>query len=278
MARFFGLQLVPSLPSAPIVTELPVTTRPPAEEMIHLLVIELPSAGADFALRDEIAWCAEAGAQGASLVVLQSEGRLELYSTERDRESAFRPVLKSLAAQARRHPELRRARTVAKGGSVAALHLLRRAAGLEASATSDQRFIVNLHMSTATSAASLALGPSLASLFRAAANAHRRVRQETVLGDPSATSELREIEQASAERIVEEELLAWQAQEAEVYRAVEQARLYRAVESAKPEVRAQMSSHAATPQTPFAEEAPSAVRLRVQPSEQSKHALASSDE
>ncbi len=246
--------------SAPLVSELTLSVGPAAEETVHLLVIELPTDEAEragsFSLREEIACSAEAGARGASLVLLQSAGRLELYSTERDRVQAFRPVLRRLAAQAQSVPELRRARTIAKSGSVAALHLLRRAAGVESDAPSQQRFIVKLHMASATAAASLSLGPSLASLFRAAANTHRRVRQETSLADPNAAPELRALEHASAERLVEEELLSWQAQEAERQRA----RRHRAPESAR---RGSLPNSAAAPRSSqYVNEAPSTVRRR----------------
>jgi hypothetical protein len=287
--RLFGLQLVPPIPSsAALVSEVPPSIAPPAEETVYLLTIELPASDREnrlcFSRREQAAWCAEAGARGASLVVLLSDDRIELYSTERDRTSAFRPVLKALAAAARKHPELRRARTVSKSGTLAALHLLRHAAGLEGEALGDPRFVAELHMATATAGASLALGPSLGSLFRASANAHRRIRQETALGDPAADPTLRELERLSAERIVEEELLAWQAQEAEIDRAVAHARSFRAVEVANSgaivDAEAEHTgirlnealSH-------FGDEAPSAVWIRLSrmPGALSKRPLASSD-
>jgi hypothetical protein len=65
------------------------------------------------------------------------------------------------------------------------------------------------------------------------------VRQETLLNDPNTSPSLREFESLAAERIVEEELATWQAQEAEVERATEQlphiAQCYlRAFESQEP--------------------------------------------
>ncbi len=76
-----------------------------------------------------------------------------------------------------------------------------------------------IHGAAALSAACTALGPTLASLFRAAANVGRRVRNETSLDDSNVSAALREVESLAAERIVEEELATWQAQEAEIKRA-----------------------------------------------------------
>jgi hypothetical protein len=215
---------------APLATEPPRSFRPTdsaAGNVVHVLSVHW--AGATFTREAHLGWIVRAAEQRLSLVVVVSDGRLELYSTARDRSRAFRPVLEALRARVNAEPSLGEARVVEKGGTDAACHLLRRAAGLGTDAAADKHFAMQLHAATAMASVASSLGPSLTSLFRAAANTSRRVRQETALGQ-AMTSALREVELLAAERIAEEELLAWQSQEAECFRATEQAWLYCEVE------------------------------------------------
>jgi hypothetical protein len=198
---------------------------------IHALIIEFPprSDGGRDALvlsRDEqLAWLKGAAERGASLVVLVTDDAIELYSTERDRKLAFRAALQGLAARVKDLPGLAKARTVAKYGADAARHLMRRAGGRSLDLKGALRFVTQLHAATALSAYSAALGANVGALFRAAVTVSRRVRKETALGDASATGALRELERLSADRIVEEELAAWQAQEVEFSRGFEHAEI-----------------------------------------------------
>lgn len=232
------LSTAPMLCAVPLLSDAPGANVEPTNETVHLLIIDLPrtpSAGREalaFPRDEQLAWLARAAQRGTSLVALLTDRSIELYSTESDRTQAFRPVLESLATRMKSVPVLGKARTVTKSGANAARHLLRRAGGLSSEVLGDQRFVTQLHAATALSTFSSALGPNLGSLFRAATNVGRRVRQETALGDPNATLALREVDQLSAERIVEEEVTAWQTQEAEITRVVTRAEIYSAIADA----------------------------------------------
>lgn len=277
----FGLS---SANQAPFLCSVPLLSEPPpgpglepAEGAVHLLIIALPHAPGGsrealvFPREEQMAWLERAAQRGSSLVALLTERSIELYSTESDRTKAFRPVLESLAARMKSVPVLAKARTVTKSGVDAARHLLRRASGLGGELLDDQRLISQLHTATALSASSAALGSNLGSLFRAAVSVGRRVRQETALGDPNATTALREVEQLSAERIMEEELAAWQTQEAELTRVVELAEFHALLAqandaSADEALRAveQTGVRIRRPATLFGDEPGSMVRLRAE--------------
>jgi hypothetical protein len=276
----------PVLCSVPLLTEAPGANLEPANTTVHLLIIDLPQAPSAsrealaFPRDEQLAWLSRAAARGTSLVALLTDHSIELYSTESDRTQAFRPVLESLATRMKSMPVLGKARTVTKSGATAARHLLRRAGGLGSELLGDPRFVTQLHAATALSTFKNALGSTLGSLFRAAASVGRRVRQETALGDPNATLALREVDQLSAERIVEEELASWQTQEAEITRVVEQAEVYDAVAEANldatgtsmPEIEQSGIRRVLKGEIVFGDEPGSMVRTRV------ARALASSDE
>lgn len=267
----------PLLCAVPSLTDAPAVTVEPSNQTVHLLIIDVPqvpNAGREelaFQRDEQLAWLARAAQRGTSLVALITDRSIELYSTESDRTQAFRPVLESLAARMKRMPALAKARTVTKSGTVAARHLLRRAGGLGGDVLGDPRFVTQLHAATALSTFSNALGPNLGSLFRAATNVGRRVRHETAMGDPTATLALREVEQLSAERIMEEELAAWQTQEAEITRVVERAELleaiadanFEAAEARLPEFEQSGIRRVTHAQAGFADEPGSMVRARL---------------
>jgi hypothetical protein len=192
-----------------------------AREEIHALTIDLSALSEEvrFALRvgsEEIAaWSAHAARFGASLLVLTTESSIELYSTERDRRRAFRGPMDSFAARVQLRHELGRCRTIERRGATAVRHVFQRAAGVVAGG--GHSFLVRMHAASSSASAHAVLGPTLASMFRIAANVGLRVRLEVMPG--SSASELGELGILVAERIVEEELAAWQAQEAELCRA-----------------------------------------------------------
>ncbi|HEY3496484.1 MAG TPA: hypothetical protein VGK73_17415 [Polyangiaceae bacterium] len=249
---------------------LPVVSNPNrkgSEPAIHVLVIELPElpeaerAALAFSRDEQLAWLKAAARRSASLVVLVGERSLELYSLESERERAFRAVLESLRGRVKDVPAFAKVRTVAKRGIVAARHLVQRAGG----ADEVPRLMTQLHAATALSAYSAALGMEVGALFRAAVAVSRRIRKETALGDPNAPQALREIERLAADRIVEEELAAWQAQAAEAPRGQEQAAFDEPVTRAgvarsnRPELLSSVMNGIRV----FAEEPGSMVRVRI---------------
>lgn len=197
-------------------------------EEIHWLSIDLSSMSDEVrsALRvttDEVAmWSSQAARFGASLVVVTTDTSIELYSTEHDRRRAFRAAMESFASRVQLRHELGRCRTVERRGSAAARHLFQRAAGVIP--RSGRPFLARMHAATTAAAAHAVLGPTLASIFRIAANVGLRVRVEATNGGSGALGEL---ESLVAERIVEEELAAWQSQEAELCRAEDLSEVFR---------------------------------------------------
>jgi glutamyl-tRNA reductase len=166
----------------------------------------------------QLGWLAAAAEQGCSLVVLHTEDTIEFYTTEHDRFGALHSVMHSMAERVRANLSLGQTRTVQLGGPSAARRLFGHAAQMHSPRHSAAAVTNAIHRAAALSAANTALGPTLASLFRAAANVARRVRQETALESCDLSESLREIELLGAGRIVEEELATWQAQEAEILR------------------------------------------------------------
>jgi len=195
-----------------------------ASEALHLLVIDYRRLSSEqrarlsFSQEEQLEWLRAAAARGASLVVLASEQRLEIYSTRARLSGALRGVLESLAQRTARNPAIGGLRVVEKTELMAARHLLRRASGIEHDGD-VARAIAPIHAAAMLAGSSTALGLTLSALFRAAGNVSRRVRLETALGNRGVAPELIAIEAPSVERIVEEELAAWQAQEAEALRA-----------------------------------------------------------
>lgn len=167
---------------------------------------------------EQLGWMAAAAERGCSLVVLSTEDTIEFYTTDRDRFVALRPVMQCMADRIRVVPALGQTRTVQLSGATAARRLFGHAAQLHAVRPSATVAANAIHRAAALSATNTALGPTLASLFRTAANVARRVRQETALEAAALGNSLRDIELLAAERIVEEELATWQAQEAEIQR------------------------------------------------------------
>jgi len=194
-------------------------------ELIHMLSIETGTLSATargafrFTYDEELSWMTSAAERGRSLLILRTTNSIELYTTDQDRFVALRPAIEALAARVGNMPELGKTNTLQLSGAEAARHLFCHAAQVEPLTAGVPSSASSIQRAAALSAAATALGPTLASLFRAAANVGRRVRQETLLDDSSASQALREVEAFAAERIVEEELATWQAQEAEIQRA-----------------------------------------------------------
>jgi len=186
---------------------------------IHIGSLSESAKGAlRFSFDEQLSWMTAAAELGCSLVVMCTDDSIELFTTDRDRYVALKPVLRAMAERVCKRPDLGSTATVQLERDAVARRLFVHAAGMKASHCRTTTTASTIHRAAAISAASTALGPMLASLFRAAANVARRVRQETALESAGTSESLRELETFAAERIVEEELATWQAQEAEIQR------------------------------------------------------------
>ena len=198
--------------------------RSQANAQVYVLCIHtgsLPEGAKEelrFSYDEQLAWMTAAAERGCSLVVMCTDDSIELYTTDRDRFAALKPVLRAMAERVRKRPDLGSTATVQLGHDAVARRLFVRAAGMKAAGCRTTTTASTIHRAAAISAASTALGPMLAPLFRAAGNVARRVRQETAMESQGVSESLRELEAFAAERIVEEELAIWQAQEAEIQR------------------------------------------------------------
>ncbi len=190
-------------------------------EAIHLLILDYESvpecwrSALVISREEQLAWLRAAAARGSWLAVVAYDSRLELYSTRGGFRPALKEVLETLAARIRSTPALASMRVVEKTELLAARHLLQRASGVE----SGPDTVASIQRAATLSASSTALGLTLSALFRAAGNVARRVRLETCSANPGAPAALIAVEAPAIERIVEEELAAWQAQEAEALRS-----------------------------------------------------------
>lgn len=149
-----------------------------------------------------------AAAPGVELVLLCDADRFEIYTTEEARQVAFGAVLAPLVANL--SSEARAGiRTTEAVGVAAAWQLMHRL--VDSSAHSGVRMLGALNTAVERARAAGTLGHELSALFACASEAGFRVLGETVLGDPSSSLAEREVDWFEAQRIVEEELVHWQA-------------------------------------------------------------------
>jgi hypothetical protein len=135
---------------------------------------------------------------------------LELYSTEADHVAAFRAVLFELVVRAGGRERLRLLPATEVTGALVTQRLLRQAAGLEGRTVFEMLRELNASVTRARAAGTL--GPELSALFGSAIETGWRTYTETALGDATKSEAEREVDVPEAERIVEEELVAWKAE------------------------------------------------------------------
>lgn len=184
-------------------------------ESLHLLSIDLGSAPSSLRAvlelgRDDVAhWLKRAKAAGAPLAIVRGPDCVDLYSSAEGRRAAFKPFLESLWSLARNLEGFDRIKTREAYGHSVVRHLLRQAAGLDS--TEHGLSYSGCIAEARTHAALLGtLSPALIDLFQLAASTAGRSETETELSAPYSTRASRQIEALSAERIVEEELTAFQ--------------------------------------------------------------------
>jgi hypothetical protein len=184
-------------------------------DSLHLLSIDLGSAPSSLRAvlelgRDDVGhWLKRAKAAGAPLAIVCGPDSVDLYSSEAGRRAAFKPLLESLWSLGRNLEGFERIKTREAYGHAVVRHMLRQAAGLEstehglsyAGCIAEARTQAALHGT---------LSSALTDLFQLASSTADRSEAETELSAPYSTRASRQIEALSAERIMEEELTAFQ--------------------------------------------------------------------
>jgi hypothetical protein len=170
-------------------------------------VLEQRAAGSD-ELCDLLC---EAGRASLPLLLLSSQTGLTLVSTRRHHVRAFRPVLALIREALLGVAGWRTTPVRIAGGSDAGREFLKVALSDLRSARHTQHFTRNLRAAAELSLACGALTSELWALTRLAEHTANRVWNETRLGRLGPSAAELELETMDAERIVEEELVAWQS-------------------------------------------------------------------
>ncbi|MEI9949272.1 MAG: hypothetical protein WDO74_09875 [Pseudomonadota bacterium] len=153
----------------------------------------------------------EAGRASVPLLVLSSQSSLTLVSTSQNHVRAFRPVLAVIREALLGMTGWRVLRVRIASGSDAGRQLLKQALPESCALPQIDVFVRNLRVAAELSRACGAFSSELGALVRMAEHAADRVWQETRLGRPGSSTAEIELESMVAERIVEEELVAWQS-------------------------------------------------------------------
>jgi hypothetical protein len=181
---------------------------------LHLLSIDLESTPSSLRAvlelgRDDVEhWLKRAEAAGVPLVIVCGPDSVDLYSSEDGRRAAFKPLLESLWSLGRNFDSFEHVRTMEASGHAAVRHLLRQAAGL-ASTEHGLSYTACISQACARAERHGTLSDALRYLFNLATSTADRSEAETELSAPHSTRASRQIEALSAERIMEEELMAF---------------------------------------------------------------------
>ena len=186
-------------------------------DCLHCLTIDLSHAPqpvrAVFArqpdeLRDLLC---DAGRASAPLLVLCSQGSLVLVSTRQSHVRAFRPMLALVREGLLGMAGWRALPVRITSGSDAGRQLVKQSIPELRFEPQIRAFVRNLRAAAELSAACGAFSSELGALVRMTEHAAERVWAETRLGRPDSSEAEIELESLAAERILEEELVAWQS-------------------------------------------------------------------
>jgi hypothetical protein len=186
-------------------------------DSLHCLTIDLehatPVLGQGFELpADEIRdLLCLAGRDGLQLIVLCMPSALTLVSTSRHHVRAFRPVLARLRERIQDVDGWRTLPVRIASGCDAGRQLLRQAIPSSDFEPEIRNFVRTLRTAAELSSTCGAFSAELGALVRMTENAAARVGEETRLGRPGSSAAEAEVETLAAERIFEEELVAWQS-------------------------------------------------------------------
>jgi len=153
----------------------------------------------------------EAGSAAAPLLVLSSRRSLTLVSTSQKHVRAFRPVLAVIRERLLGVAGWGTLPVRIASGSDAGRELLKLALPDSRALPPIDDFAQRLRAAAELSSACGAFSGELSALVRMAEHASNRVSQETRLGRPDSSAAESELETMDAQRIVEEELVAWQS-------------------------------------------------------------------
>jgi glutamyl-tRNA reductase len=219
---------------------------------LHLLSIDLGSAPSSLRAVLELGpsdiehWLKRAQVAGAPLAIVSYPERVDLYTSEAGRRAAFKPLLESLWSLGRNLEGFESVRTCESSGHAVARHLLRQAAGLDSAEHGVSRTLCIFDAERLAQRFGT-MNDELHELFELARATAERSQAETELSAPCSTRASRQVEVLGAERIVEEELMAFR-----VAAANDQAR------SSVPAARTSLP--------PYSSEEPgSCVRMRIAP-------------
>jgi hypothetical protein len=153
----------------------------------------------------------EAGSRGLPLILLNGQTTLTLVSTNQCHVRAFRPILARIRERTLSLDGWRALPVRIASGSDAGRQLLRQAIPATRFEPEIRGFVRNLRAACELSGTCGALSTELGALVRMTEHAAERVWDETRLGRPGSSEAEIELESLAAERIVEEELVAWQS-------------------------------------------------------------------
>jgi hypothetical protein len=153
----------------------------------------------------------QAGRDGVPLVLLCTPTTLHMVSTSQSHVRAFRPVLALVHERALATEGWRSVPTRSASGSDSARLLLRQAIPATRFEPAVRQFVSKLRAAAELARACGSFSAELAALIRMTEHAAERVWEETRLGRPGSSEAELELETLAAERIVEEELVAWQS-------------------------------------------------------------------
>ena len=186
-------------------------------DCLHSLTVDFGHAAApvraafEFSADELSSFLCQAGRDGVPLVLLCTSRALHMVSTSHNHVRAFRPVLSSIHDRAQGAEGWRGLPVRTASGSDAARCLLRQAIPSSGFEPEARQFVAELRAAAERSRSWGAFSDELAALIRMTEHAAARVWGETRLGRPGSSEAELELETLVAERIVEEELVAWQS-------------------------------------------------------------------
>lgn len=183
---------------------------------LHLLSIDFGSAPSSLRAVLELGaddvehWVRRARMAGAPLAIVCGPESIDLYSSDAGRHAAFKPLLQSLWALGRNLEGFDKIRTREASGHAVVRHLLRQAAGLE-STEHGLSYTSCIAKARAQATRFGTMSEALSDLFELARSTADRSEAETELAAVHSTRASRQLEALSAERIMEEQIVAFQA-------------------------------------------------------------------